>query len=98
MLVTITILFGLVGLTAIVSSDSLLESWLTSMFVGVVGGPASSGKTRRVAVNPSTTKEAMTGFFDFIETSDVVCEWQVEPTVLKSGSQSTWQARGVKAK
>src|SRR2546430_6932996 len=43
-LVTITILFGLVGLTAIVSSDSLLESWLTSMFAGVVGGPASSGK------------------------------------------------------
>src|SRR5437870_7509800 len=38
-LVTITILFGLVGLTAIVSSDSLLGSWLTSMFVGgVLGG------------------------------------------------------------
>src|SRR6266852_512037 len=71
-LVTITILFGLVGLMAIVSSDSLLGSWLTSMFVGVVGGPASSGKTRRVAVNPSTTKEPMTGFFDFIEPSDVV--------------------------
>lgn len=44
MLVTITMLFGLVGLTAIVSSDSLLESWLTSMFVGIVGGP---GKHRK---------------------------------------------------
>jgi hypothetical protein len=42
------------------------------MFVGVVGGLASSGKTRRVAVNPSITKAAMTGFFDFIETSDLV--------------------------
>src|SRR5229473_3210078 len=70
-LLTITILFGLVGLTAIVSSDSLLESWLTSMFLGVVCGLASSGKTRRAAVNPSTTKEARSGFFDFIETSDV---------------------------
>src|SRR5713226_4652468 len=71
-LVTITILFGLVGLTAIVSSDSLVGRWLMSIFVGVVGGPASSGKTRRVAVNTRTTKETMTGFFDFIETSDVV--------------------------
>src|SRR6266852_1205567 len=70
-LVTITILFGLVGLTAIVSSDSLLESWLTSMFLGVVCWLASSGRTRRVAANPSATKEARSGFFDFIETSDV---------------------------
>src|SRR5229473_2063437 len=71
-LVTITILFGLVGLTAIVSSDSLLESWLTSMFVGVVGGSASSGNAMRLTVNPSTTKGTKADFFDFIETSDAV--------------------------
>src|SRR6266481_1508 len=69
-LVTITILFGLVGLTAIVSSDSLLESRLTSMFAGVVCGPASSGKAMKLTVNPSTTKGAKAGFFDFIETPD----------------------------
>src|SRR2546421_6146377 len=69
-LVTITILFGLVGLTAIVSSDSLLESWLTSMFAGVVGGPASSGNTMRLAASPSKTEAAKAGFFDFIETLD----------------------------
>src|SRR6266478_1247246 len=69
-LVTITMLFGLVGLTAIVSSDSLLESWLTSMFVGVAGGAARTGKTRRVVANTSTTREAIAGVFDFIETSD----------------------------
>src|SRR5579859_1459399 len=32
--VTITMFFGLVGLTATVSSDSLPSRWLTSMFVG----------------------------------------------------------------
>ena len=69
-LVTITILFGLVGLTAIVSSDSLLESRLTSMFAGVVGGPASSGKAMKLTVNPSTTTGAQAGFFAFIETPD----------------------------
>src|SRR5260370_18882312 len=52
-LVTITILFGLVGLTAIVSSDSLLESWLTSMFVGVAGGGASSRKAAGLTAKPS---------------------------------------------
>src|SRR5712691_9802195 len=62
MLVTITILFGLVGLTAIVSSDSLLESLLTSMFLGVVCWLASSGKTTRLAANPSKTKGAKAGF------------------------------------
>src|SRR5438105_804475 len=75
-LVTITILFGLVGLTAIVSSDSLLESWLTSMFAGVVGGPASSGNTMRLAASPSKTEAAKAGFFDFIETLDGFWEWQ----------------------
>src|SRR5207302_3768845 len=67
-LVTITILLGLSGLTAMASSDSLVERWLTSMFAGVVGGPASSGKTARVAVSPNTTKEAMTACLDFIGT------------------------------
>src|SRR5216684_2533703 len=33
--VTITMLFGLVGLTATVSSDSLPDRWLTSTFVGL---------------------------------------------------------------
>src|SRR6266536_1141704 len=33
--VTITMLFGLVGLTATVSSDSLVSRWLTSMFAGI---------------------------------------------------------------
>src|SRR2546429_6848716 len=33
--VTITMLFGLVGLTATVSSDSLPGRWLTSTFVGL---------------------------------------------------------------
>src|SRR6266478_798838 len=80
MLVTITILFGLVGLTAIVSSDSLLGSWLTSIFVGVFGGPANSGKTRRVAVNPSTTKEAMKFFSISLK----------PPTYDGSGKLSSW--------
>src|SRR5712672_1424101 len=66
-LVTITILFGLVGLTAIVSSDSLLESWLTSMFVGVAGEAACSGKATKLTANPSRTKGEKAGFFDFIE-------------------------------
>src|SRR5882757_1221802 len=71
-LVTITILFGLVGLTAIASSDSLLESWLTSMFVGVAGGAACSGKAARLTANPSTTKGENAGFFDFIEISRLI--------------------------
>src|SRR5713101_422101 len=33
--VTITMFFGLVGLTATVSSDSLVDRWLTSMFASV---------------------------------------------------------------
>src|SRR6266516_6171896 len=33
--VTITMLFGLVGLTATVSSDSFPGRWLTSTFVGI---------------------------------------------------------------
>src|SRR5437667_12433665 len=33
--VTITMLFGLVGLTATVSSDSLVSVWLTYMFAGI---------------------------------------------------------------
>src|SRR5882762_9815395 len=78
-LVTITILFGLVGLTAIVSSDSLLESWLTSMFVGVTAEPARTGKTRRVVANP-TTREAIAGVFDFIETSESA--WRVANATL----------------
>src|SRR6266436_10403927 len=36
--VTITMLSGLVGLTATVSSDSLPNRWLTSMFVGTESG------------------------------------------------------------
>src|SRR5256886_17001534 len=69
-LVTITILFGFVGLTAIVSSDSLLESRLRSMFAGVVGGPASSGKAMKLPVNPSTTKGAKARFFHLIANPD----------------------------
>src|ERR1700757_1905410 len=59
-LVTITMLFGLVGLTAMASSDSLVERWLTAMFVGVGCAPARTGKTSRATANPS----------DFIEASD----------------------------
>src|SRR5438477_1372164 len=62
-LVTMTILFGLVGLTAIASSDSLLESWLTSTFFGVAGGAANAG----VVMNASATKEANNTLIDFTE-------------------------------
>src|SRR5438105_8575850 len=60
-LVTMTILFGLVGLTAIASSDSLLESWLTSTFLGVAGGGAMSA----MFVNCRMIKRANNTFIDF---------------------------------
>src|SRR6266568_5915526 len=49
--VTITMLFGLVGLTATVSSDSLPGRWLTSTFVGV-------GASRNRLLAPAAPTEA----------------------------------------
>src|SRR5262249_26125702 len=71
-LVTITMLPGLSGLTAIASSDSLLESWLTSMFLGIVAGPASAGEIRNTAAQASTSNETMATVLDFIVFSRTV--------------------------
>src|SRR5438046_5596584 len=73
-LLMITMLLGLVGLTATASSDSLLWSWLTSIFLGVAGGVASAGATSRAVVNATRANRTMSDF-NFTETSDGIQKW-----------------------
>src|SRR5712692_4831843 len=56
-LVTITMFFGLVGVTAMASSDSLPGRWLTSMFVGVALPDGAAAATPVELVIAKATRE-----------------------------------------